>query len=125
MNSCSRLLSLSSREEAEALVNAHSYIVVLAKGSRSEGGVFYAYVAMQPDRYEAYHKAHLAKTPIKLEDFGTILYWQPEAEPSQAVKAYMAETYGISEQWLENVQDLLMQEVDASTLEAALGKIQQ
>ena len=70
-------------------------IIQYVDGTKADGELFWAYVAMKPERYEEYYSQVMANEVLDLDDFGEILHQGGGAEPPEEIKQAMIKQYGM------------------------------
>ncbi len=84
-------------------------IVHLMTGKTAQGEEFYAYINVRPSMYEEYCRKIAAHERMNLNDYGKILKKGLGAAPSEDVKRFMEEEYGLepdfAAKWAAMIED--------------------
>ena len=84
-------------------------ITILCQGERSEGGPYWAYLALKPSRVKPFVKARDSGA-LRLEDFGSIIEWGEGADVPAEVKERMEREHGMSHQLNDNLIKVLKEQ---------------
>lgn len=88
--------------EEMAIADEHFEIIALSTGKMSDNTPYWAYVAVDPSKYEAFATA---TPPFDLEDYGTILRAGEGNEPPEDVKSIMEIQMGVD----HNINDQIIE----------------
>lgn len=94
-------------------------IIQILTGRTAGGEDFYAYVSVRPSMYEEFCRKVEAREKMNVEEFGKILHKGYGNQPSDDVKHYMEERYGIdpdfSNKWDEAIRQFKLKHQQGKT----------
>lgn len=90
-------------------------IVEICCGRTGDGRDFYAYLCMYPSKYPEYTERKQRGEPMRLEEYGRVLYKDWGYYPSEAAQLAMKQKYNISHTRLKEAGKYLMKHIQEGT----------
>lgn len=85
-------------------------IVRMISGKTGKGEDCYAYVSVKPSMYEEFSRKVENGEPMNVDSYGKVLHKGFGKEPSDDIKRYMEEQYGIDHNFAENLGKAMVEE---------------
>lgn len=90
-------------------IDSHTYIVAFTNGTMADGKPYYAYIAVKPSMYQEFYDNTVAKKPMVLSNYGSVIVADFMQTPPKEIIEFMRSEFGFE----NNFEDSLRQQVSA------------
>jgi len=99
-------VKVPSQAELEA-IDRHTFIIAYTNGTMADGRPYYAYIAVQPSKYQEFHDMTAAGKPLVMSHYGQVIIADFAVRPPQDIVDYMREEYGFEDNLESGLQQQL------------------
>jgi hypothetical protein len=90
-------------------IDEHTYVVAFTNGTMADGRPYYAYIAVKPSMYQEFYDNTVAKKPMVLSNYGSVIVADFMQTPPKEIIEFMRSEFGFE----DNFEDSLRQQVSA------------